>query len=432
MYYNRWNVLANTLLLGVTFASIAGQQSAIAQESPGGETKPPLAVDIDFPSGSAQILEIDSRQRLVRLVPTPHKDRGWACWWYCRITGIVPGETITLDVGEAPWATPDRAAFSLDNRSWSQTAAGEREGKRIVYRQQIDAREAWFAWGPPFTSADAQQLLDEAAAACPEARVYVLCRTRGDRDVPALTIERQSDDGTPRRGVWIQARQHAWESGSSWVCHGLTTWLVSDDPRAASLRRQAVIHIVPIMDVDNVAIGAGGKNQVPHDHNRDWSDQPHWHSVRAAKERITAMDQAGRLDVFVDLHNPSASARNPYFYIPPRDLLSEQGRRNLDAFLSVARQEMTGPLSFRGHIEESGPRYDKLWERISKNWVSQNTAGHVVAVTLETAWNTPDSTIEGYRTVGRQLGLAIECYLRETPRSTDQTRPAAADRQSAG
>ena len=42
--------------------------------------------------------------------------------------------------------------------------------------------------------------------------------------------------GSKRYGVWIQARQHAWETGGSWVSRGLIEWLVSDDPRAETLR----------------------------------------------------------------------------------------------------------------------------------------------------------------------------------------------------
>jgi hypothetical protein len=64
---------------------------------------------------------------------------------YVKITGIVPGETLTLDVGKAPWATPARAAYSLDNQNWCQTNRGLRQQNRIVYRQRIDAHEAWFA-----------------------------------------------------------------------------------------------------------------------------------------------------------------------------------------------------------------------------------------------------------------------------------------------
>jgi hypothetical protein len=171
------------------------------------------------------------------------------------------------------------------------------------------------------------------------------------------------------------------------------------------------------MDVDNVVLGAGGKNQVPHDHNRDWSDKPHWRSVSEAINGIRAMDRAGQLDLFIDLHNPGAGTKQPFYYLPPRAMLSDQGRAHLDAFLAASRQEITGPLKFAGHTEESGAKYDKMWERISKNWVTKNCADHVVAVTLETAWNTRHSTVEGYRTVGSQLGLTIERYFRQVPRA---------------
>ena len=41
----------------------------------------PLSVSTDFPGGSGRVLEIDQAARAVRLVPTPHQDRGWSCWW---------------------------------------------------------------------------------------------------------------------------------------------------------------------------------------------------------------------------------------------------------------------------------------------------------------------------------------------------------------
>jgi hypothetical protein len=306
--------------------------------------------------------------------------------------------------------------FSLDNIAWRQTATGERTGKRIRYRQQIDAEEAWFAWGPPFVPADAEMLVAWAAEKCPQANVFELCRTREDRTVHALRLAPGADEPAPRYGIWIQARQHAWESGSSWVCRGLVEWIVSDDPRAAALRKQAEINIVPIMDLDSVAIGAGGKNQTPHDHNRDWSEDPHWPEVAAAIARIAKQNEEGRFDLFIDLHNPAAGNKNPFFFITPRELLSDLAERNLDRFLASAREDITGPLTFTGETRESGESYDQRWRYISKNWVSFHAREHVVSVTLETAWNTPHSTSDGYRTVGRQLGQAIERYFRTAPR----------------
>ena len=77
---------------------------------------------------------------------------------------------------------------------------------------------------------------------------------------------------------------------------------------------------------------------------------------------------------------------------------------------------MTGPLAYQGEVHESGAKYDRNWKKIGKNWVALNTRDHVVAVTLETAWNTPHSTTDGYQQVGRELGLAIERYFRGTTR----------------
>jgi hypothetical protein len=127
---------------------------------------------------------------------------------------------------------------------------------------------------------------------------------------------------------------------------------------------------------------------------------------------IKAMNEDGNFSLFVDLHNPGASSKDPFFYVTPRELLADEGKSNSDRFLAAAQLEMTGPLAFKGYTEESGATYDKRWRYIAKNWVTLNTNDRVVAVTLETPWNTPSSTTDGYRAVGRQLGLGIERYLR--------------------
>ena len=388
----------------LVFVGVIGHRSLAGKE---------LQVSTDFPGGSGEVVSLDQKEHSISIQPTAHADRGWACWWYVKISGIEPGETLQLTVGNAPWATPDRAAFSTDNENWAQTEAGKREGKLITYHHTVQAEQCWFAWGPPFTPNDAKQLVEEAARSSEFAQAFNLCQTRKGNAVPALHVREVSDlaDGD-RHGIWIQARQHAWESGSSWVCQGLVEWLVSDDDRARLLRQSSDIYIVPVMDIDNVTIGAGGKNQKPHDHNRDWSDKPHWNAVREATHRILKLNANDRFDLFIDLHNPGAGSKNPFFYISPRDLLTDEGRANLDRFLASVRLDMTGPLAFTGQTQTSGPNYDKRWREISKNWVTFNTADHVVAVTLETAWNTPHSTTAGYRQVGRELGMSVERYFR--------------------
>ncbi len=375
-----------------------------------------IAVDTDFPGGSGTVSSIDQESATLSIDPTDHPERGWRCWWYIRLTGLTPGRTVTLDVGEAPWATPDRATYSVDGgRTWRHSDPGTRDRKRIRYALDLDTETALVAWGPPFVPADAEALVARIAEASPDAEAFSLCRTREDRNTPALRIASADGDTPPaeRPLIWIQARQHAWESGASWVGKGFAEWIVSDAPEAVRLRATTRVVFIPIMDIDNTHRGAGGKNQVPHDHNRDWSDSPHWHAVAAAQKELRAAAGEGRLAAFIDLHNPGASDLFPYFYVPPQDALTVPARRNLADFLAAAKAEITGPLRFAGRTIESGANYDpKAWKAISKNWVAE-LGSDAVTVTLETAWNTPASTTAGYETVGRQLGLALARYLRD-------------------
>ena len=67
-------------------------------------------------------------------------------------------------------------------------------------------------------------------------------------------------------------------------------------------------------------------------------------------------------------------------------------------------------------IFEGGSARARSVDQISGNWVNAHGNPHTLAVCLETSWNTPGSTTERYLAVGRQLGQAIERYLRQNPR----------------
>ena len=375
-----------------------------------------LRVRTDFPGGSAQVEQLSEESKTIQLTPTLHPGRGWDAWWYFKLEGVKPGETITLDVGKGIWATPDQAMFSYDNVTWQHTSPGKRQKDRIVYQHTVEKTPVWFAWGPPFVLSDAERLIDNICARSPYATRFVLAKSKDGHTIPALKLYDPSVPASEKLGIWVEARQHAWESGSSWVGKGFIEWVISDDPQAKALRQMADIYFVPIMDVDNVQRGAGGKNATPHDQNRDWSDSPHYPEVAAAQEHIRELNRIGRFDLFVDLHNPAPNDKRPFYFVTVAEYLSAQGAKNLKDFFLCSKEAINGPLPLLDKARESGPEYDKAWDKISKNWVTKHTAGHVVAITLETSWNTPQSTQEGYQTVGRQLGEAIAKYFTEPRR----------------
>ena len=120
---------------------------------------------------------------------------------------------------------------------------------------------------------------------------------------------------------------------------------------------------------------------------------------------------AGRLAVFLDLHNPASRDLRPFFFVGPPELLSETARTNRERFLNLAVEHLTGPLTLEPKPRVTGANYHPLWRRISGQWVNDHGNEHTLAACLETSWNTRHSTTDGYRTVGRQLGEALAEYL---------------------
>jgi hypothetical protein len=370
-----------------------------------------VQVEADFPGGSVVVEELDEKAQLLRFHPMNHKGKGWACWWYFKVSGLTPGDVWKLSLNGSGFAAPARASVSSDNKTWKHTPTGRRSGKRINYEVKIPAKTTWFAWGPPFTLADAQRLVGNTAKAKVGAKAFALCKSQDGHNVPALRWEPKGNGKRP--AIWVQARQHAWESGSSWVCQGLVEWLTSDQKDAKALRENARIHVVPIMDVDNVERGAGGKNQVPHDHNRDWSDQPRYPEVAAAQNGIRRLDKEGSFSLFLDLHNPGPGDRTPFFFGSPDSHLNPIRKANQKRFHALSMETLgKHPLGLSEKVRVTGPGYHPLWRRISKNWVAENTAHSSVNLTLEISWNSTHSTQNGYQTYGAILGQSIANYFK--------------------
>lgn len=391
-----------------------------------------LTVESDFEGASVSEVEIDNAARSISFRPGGDPKRGWPCWWFFRVTGLTPGETITLRMQGskattaggplakplAPsWAMPAQATFSLDGKSWLHTEKGTRQDDFMVYTIKPDAASVFVAWGPPYTPSTAAALVRSMSEKSPHAEARELCRSREGRSVPLLHVQEGERKKEQRFGVWVQARQHAWESGSSWVAQGFGEWLLSDDADAAWLRQHAEIFLVPIMDVDNTATGNGGKDALPQDHNRDWSPQPHWNEVLAAQKMVSGLIEEGRMDVFLDLHNP-APGDPTFFYVLESSALKEPmlGLRDRFIELAYARISKIKPLvPMSNKPKTTGPSYHPLWRQISANWVSMNGNPHTVALCLETIWNYKNSNTEGYRAVGANLAAAVREYLAERP-----------------
>lgn len=314
---------------------------------------------------------------------------------------------------------PVRAAYSVDGRTWLQTAPGIQKGDLMHYSLEVNAATVMVAWGPPYPPAQAAAMTARLAAARPDATAGELCRSREGRSVPMLRVAEGDLAPASRFGIWVQARQHAWESGASWVCEGFAEWLLGSSPEAAWIRQRGEIFIVPVMDVDNTATGNGGKEALPQDHNRDWTAKPNWNEVAAAQRLIRGLVAENRMDFFIDLHNPAPKDLKAFFFTGPEDMLSERAKTNWRLFRKAAEDQISPVMPMLDAPRPTGPNYHPLWRQISGNWVQLHGNSHTVATCLETPWNTERSHIAGYKAVGAALGKALHTYLLTQPaRST--------------
>lgn len=383
-----------------------------------------IRVSTDFEGGNAEVVTLDQASQTLRIMPKLHEGRGWPCWWYFQVDGLKPGEPFTLEVQAqtkpfredqvlaAAWCQPKHAWLSLDGETWSPSEAGTLSADKVMrYTLKPTTASLRLAWGPPFVPTDAEKLLTEIAAKLPESKRFELAKTRDGRPVNGILI---GDENAPHQ-VWVGSRHHAWEAGGSQVGRGFIRWYASDEARA--LRAKTCLHYIPIMDVDNAAIGAGGKEAVPRDHNRDWADTPIYPEVAAAQKMIREIYQKHGLDAYIDLHNPGAN--DPIFFFGPFAFERMAGiqQRNYSRWMELAAANITTPrpvepkYRFATYVtteEERG--------RMSSGWVRNHTGDFTISVTLETGWNSPLMSIEGYSNIGAGLGRALGAYLAENPR----------------
>jgi hypothetical protein len=188
---------------------------------------------------------------------------------------------------------------------WDNTA------KEATVRIRPESDTLWIAHIPPYTHSDLLRLLAEVDRS-PHARIEVIGKTVQGRDLHLVTVTDFSVADDAKKVVWLQARQHAWEAGTSQVMEGALRFITSDDAKARELRQHVVFKFTPMMDPDGCANGGVRFNANGYDVNRHWNEvdlrdkdilrrMPEiWYVKRAI---FAQMDSAHPIDLMINMHN---------------------------------------------------------------------------------------------------------------------------------
>ena len=175
--------------------------------------------------------------------------------------------------GACPMGPDIVPVFSEDGEHWRGVpeVTWDDRAKEATIRLRPERDTVWIAHQPPYTPRRLARLLEQVDR-CDDARIEVIGKTVRGRDLHLVTV---TDADVPDRDkvtVWLQARQHAWESGTSFVMEGALRFVTSDDPDARSLRRRVVFKFTPMVDPDGCAAGQVRFNANGYDVNRHWDE----------------------------------------------------------------------------------------------------------------------------------------------------------------
>ncbi len=261
-------------------------------------------------------------------------------WYYFRLENL-PAQQVTVELTElmgeynyrpAHAVTKNtRPVYSYDGTAWQHFRDDEVEWdqQQVRLRLRFTPRQSklWIAHTPPYTNRNLETLL-AAHRSSPFLKSQVVGKSVEKRDLLLFTITNSKKPDAGKKVIWLMFRQHAWESGTSWVCDGALRFLLSSDKRAVSLRDQMIFKIFPMADPDGVAHGGVRFNRNGFDLNRNWDtvDPVKMPEITAQRKALFAWLDAGqRIDLFLTLHNTESGE-----YV--------EGCDNRELFFSVLKQ----------------------------------------------------------------------------------------------
>jgi hypothetical protein len=191
---------------------------------------------------------------------------------------------------------------SENGRDWTPRPTESLAGDRVRLTVSMPGPKLYVARLEPYRLSDLDRLV-ESIRGHRLVQIESIGRTAGGRP---LEIIRLGEDRAPYR-VFVRARAHPWESGSSWVAHGLIERLLKDDAGAKAFLEQYTVYVLPMANKDGVARGMTRFNVMGKDLNRNWDEaadadlSPENAALERWLERLIAAGR--RPHLAVELHN---------------------------------------------------------------------------------------------------------------------------------
>lgn len=194
------------------------------------------------------------------------------------------------------------AVISQNGRDWTPIPLETFETNRTRLTVTMPGPALYVARVEPYRISDLDRLLTSIRAD-PRVEVIPIGKTVAGRDLEIVRV------GNPQAAhrVFLRARAHPWEAGSSWIAEGLIRRLLREDAQAAEFLKRYCVWTMPMANKDGVALGRTRFNLRGKDLNRNWDKpadkelSPENHALEKWLEQMVADGKKPHLAL--ELHN---------------------------------------------------------------------------------------------------------------------------------
>lgn len=131
----------------------------------------------------------------------------------------------------------------------------------------------YMCYALPYTYSDLTRDIGSWTSQCQFLKSEVLCETAGGRECPVLTLDEPGPiESEQKPYIFITARIHPGESNSSFLMRGFMSFLLSNCPEAEYIRKNHIIKIIPMLNIDGVIEGFYRVSLSGNDLNRMWEN----------------------------------------------------------------------------------------------------------------------------------------------------------------
>ena len=287
-------------------------------------------ISSDFPGGNIFVDKIKDDTIWIR--PDLRDTQGdWFYW--CFGINNAKGKTLTFVLTKPNCLTSKGPATSMDGGyHWYWLNADSSWDSSFTYSFTSNS-EVRFSMGMPYTQKQFQQFIGPYLKS-EFVNIDTLATTKAGRSVERVILKPQSS--IVKYKVLITTRHHACEMMGNYEMEGILAEILKDE----WLKNNVEFCLIPFMDKDGVENGDQGKNRIPHDHNRDYSDTSIYASVAALRKWVPVWSE-NKLAVTIDLHCPWIKAENNeniYVVGSPDEKIAVQQR----LFLTILKSTNNG------------------------------------------------------------------------------------------